>query len=404
MHPCNYAFMHPCNHVCTCFYYQRSNLSKRILLITNIPAPYRIPLFNKLNSELKKNNSEMLVAFSSRGYKRRKWEIDLEECLFNYKILDSGSIGLFNNEKTLFFYNGIYKLLKSFRPDHIIVSGFSIATLKLWFRSFFKRTNYIIWSGSINNKGRKDSPLRIIFRKLLIRRAKGFIVYGSRAKEYLIKLGAKEQDISVAINTTDINFYYNAINSLRNKPTTINCKKVLLYVGHLTRGKRVDQLLKIVKQLSLKRKDFILNIVGDGPEADNLQQFCRDSGIDSMVQFFGFKQKNELLKFYAEADIFLFPSDYDIWGLVLIEAMASGVPCISSINAGATIDFIKDDITGYAVDFEKLDYILSKIEYLLDNPEIAKQIGENAKKFVLENASLSKSAEGFTKLIINHVV
>jgi glycosyltransferase involved in cell wall biosynthesis len=379
-------------------------LNKRILLITNIPTPYRIPLFNKLNEELQKNYYKLLVTFGAETYSRRKWKLNLDECEFDYKILKSPKIRLGSNEKMMFLYAGLYRLLINFKPDVIIVSGFSIATFKLWLFSFFRNIKYIIWSGSINSKFRSDSSLRKLYRKVLVKRAAGFLAYGSKSKEYLIQLGANIENIFIAINTTDTLFFSSEVEKFKKQVQLENHRNVLLYVGNLTKGKRIELLLKIVKSLSGKRNDFILIIVGDGPEIFNLKRICTDLKIDSMVDFLGFRQKNDLIKYYAQADIFLFPSSYDIWGLVLIEAMASGLPCISSIYAGATADVIKNGITGYEVDFSNTDTVSDLIDHLLNHKEIAKKIAGNAKEYITENVSLKKSVNGFITIIQSHVL
>jgi glycosyltransferase involved in cell wall biosynthesis len=140
--------------------------------------------------------------------------------------------------------------------------------------------------------------------------------------------------------------------------------------------------------------------VGDGPYKDELKRIVEDWDIKDLVRFEGFKQKEDIPFYLARADCFLFPSDYDIWGLVLNEAMAAGVPCISSIHAGATHDLIIEGETGFAVDFTETGKAAEKITWIFDHPEKARIMGENASRFISENASLQKSAQGFVQAII----
>jgi glycosyltransferase involved in cell wall biosynthesis len=180
-----------------------------------------------------------------------------------------------------------------------------------------------------------------------------------------------------------------------------NNKKNLLYVGYLVKRKRLDLLLKSIKILAKKRTDFILKIVGDGPEKENLAKLVDNLGIAKFVSFEGYKQKEELIKYYAEADCFLFPTDFDIWGLVLVEAMAAGLPCIASIYAGSTYDLIIEGITGFSADFCETKIIAEKIWWLLNHPEYSRKIADAASNFIHEKINLRESSYGFLGAIIN---
>ena len=165
---------------------------KSVLLITNIPNPYRVPLFNKLNESLRQQGRHFKVLFAANGYARRKFELDYSEIQFNYDILSSRNIIIGNSEGVLFTYNGLLKSFNRFNPDVAIITGFSIGTLKLFLRSLVRMTNYIIWAGSIQNCYHPASFFRKTFRKILISRAKAFIAYGAKAKEYFMSLGVPE--------------------------------------------------------------------------------------------------------------------------------------------------------------------------------------------------------------------
>jgi glycosyltransferase involved in cell wall biosynthesis len=379
----------------------RSTKTDKILLITNIPTPYRIPLFNELNNQLKDEGLKQKVIFGSMGYDRRKWDIDMSDCQFEYEVLPSKTINLFDPEKTSFTYSGLYRVISREKPSIIITNAFSIATMKLWLRSYFKDIPYIIWSGAINRKDSPDFFLRRMQRKILIKRASGFIAYGTKAKEYLVSQGANPDKVEIGINTVDTQYFKSETEQYKDNPASGDGKKHLLYVGDLSSRKNVKRILKILKILSNIRSDIVLDIVGDGEDHVRLEKYVRDNNLTKFIVFHGFKQKSDIPKFMAKADCFLFQTDFDIWGLVLVEAMASGVPCISSIHAGATIDLIKDGETGFAMDFSETEKVADKIQWIFNNPEIAKEIAKNSILFVSEHASIRKSSEGFVKTINN---
>lgn len=370
----------------------------KILLVTNIPTPYRLPLFNELNGQLENKGLKLKVIFGALGYPRRKWELDMSKCHFDYKILLSKNIRYDNPEKISFTYSGLYRVISEENPSVIITNAFSIATMKLWLRSWLKSTPYIIWSGAVQRKYQTDLFLRKIQRRILINRASAFIAYGTKAKEYLISLGAKPEKIEIGINTVDADFYRVETERIRQQLRRDN-KRHLLYIGELSPRKNVLKVLQAIILLSKTRKDFILDIVGDGNEREKLERYIIEIGIENLVIFHGFKQKKDLPGILAQADCFLFQTDFDIWGLVLVEAMAAGLPCLSSIHAGATRDLIQEGINGFAMDFSETEKVAEKINWILDNHEQAKEISQNASRFIEENVSIEKSAEGFVRAI-----
>jgi glycosyltransferase involved in cell wall biosynthesis len=162
----------------------------------------------------------------------------------------------------------------------------------------------------------------------------------------------------------------------------------------------VESLLHVVRHLSGLRGDIRLVIVGEGSELEHLRNLAEKLGIAQLVSFAGFVQKPDIPRYMANADVFLFPTRFDIWGLVLVEAMAAGLPCIASLNAGATHDLVEEGVTGFAADFDDAEYVAGKIHWLLENPQIASKIGRNAADMIKSSVCLEKSAAGFVRGIM----
>ncbi len=378
-------------------------MGKKIILITNIPTPYRIPFFNELNRQLENRDLKLKIVFGGPGYTRRKWKINLSECRFDYVLLPSRRISYSDPERIIFTYSGLLRVISNEKPCVIITNAFSFATMKIWWQSFLKRRPFIIWSGAIGDSYRPDSFLRKFQRMLIIKRAKGFIAYGSRAKEYLMSLGAEEDKIEISINTVDTEFFANEAANYRENFISGDDKKRLLYIGDLSVRKNVLKVLKIVNSLIKLRSDIMLDVVGDGGIRAELERYAQDNNLTRFVTFHGFRQKHEIPKFLGQSKCFLFQTDFDIWGLVLVEAMAGGCPCIASIHAGSTYDLIKEGITGFAMDFSETEKIVERVNWILENPDLAKKIGQNASRFVTERASLEDSARGFREAVLKVV-
>ena len=367
---------------------------KKVIVVTNIPNPYRIPLFNEMWRLCNDRKIEFKVIFGAQNYARRKFVLDMNDCLFPYEILDSQKINFGNLEKIVFTYKGLLNALAKEKPDCIIINGFSVGTLRLWWRSWFTKTAYIIWSGTVKSRGGKFSFLRILQRKMLRRRASAFVAYGQRAKEYLQELGAASEKIFIARNTVDTRFFSEQTDRERLKLSPDVLRLHFTYVGFIIRKKNLLQLLKAVKILSLQRTDFVLDLIGDGQDKVYFEDYVKANQLEKVVHFAGFVQKSNLPTWLAKSSCFVFPSNYDIWGLVVNEAMAAALPCISSVNSGVTVDLIEDGKNGFAVDFSDPKLVAEKMNWILDNREKAKEFGLNARKTIAEKASIHVSARG----------
>ncbi len=377
-------------------------VSPLILVITNIPTPYRIPLFNELNRQLLAQGYGLKIIFGALGYSGRSWEINLEDCKFKYQILKSREVWLGKYESAIFTYPGLNQLIRKDTPVAIVANGFSVATSKLWLRNLVKPTPYIIWSGAIatETEYRPMSRARILQRKLLVKGAAAFVAYGTMAKDYLVSLRADEDKVHIAINTVDTDFFQREADQWRNKDNFRNINK-LLFVGVLSQRKRLDLVLRAIRILSEKRKDFILQVVGEGSKRKAFESLARELKVTQYVSFEGPKQKSDIAKYLAQSSCFLFPTEFDIWGLVLNEAMATGLPCISSIHAGATHDLICDGRTGFAMEFSNVKSVADRIDWLLNHPEEAHAIGLAGRSFIDKRANLRVSASGIVAAVIS---
>lgn len=368
---------------------------RQALLITNIPTPYRIPLFVELSRQLTARSYRLKVVFAAMGYSRRQWRINLDGCGFDYEILTSRPWMIGRSESVSFTYPGLSRLIQRDRPDVILVSGYSIATVKLWLRSLFRPTPYILWSGTIDSQHDSFPRLRQWQRRLLVSRASAFVAYGSMARDYLIRLGAPRDRIQIATNTVDTEFFRRESQRLR----TNTASQEFLYIGDLSERKRPDLLIQAFARLAKRHSAATLRLVGDGPARGVLERMVRELGIGSRVHFDGYRQRSELPAYLARACCFVFPTGYDIWGLVLTEALAAGLPCIASVNAGATHDLIQDGVTGFQVDFTDVESVAQKMGYIVEHPLEAQRMGLAASQFIRERASLTVSAAGLVRAV-----
>lgn len=180
-------------------------------------------------------------------------------------------------------------------------------------------------------------------------------------------------------------------------------KKLLLYLSRVAKEKNLDFLLNAVVEMKKKRQDFHLVLVGGGKELPDYQKKVIRMGLDEVITFTDKQEKKLANRFFGAADIFVFPSVTETQGIVISEAMASGMPAVA-INKMGPSDIIKNNIDGYLCDLN-LGEFTGRIEGLLDDDALRHKMGmqakENAKEFSKESCA-SKMEALYERTISNH--
>lgn len=154
---------------------------------------------------------------------------------------------------------------------------------------------------------------------------------------------------------------------------------ILLYVGGLTRRKKPDLLLHVVKMVQKSLKDVKLLIIGEGEERNNLESLARHLGVSGSVLFLGYVPDSELPKYYAAADLFVSASVIEGFGLVFVEAMATGKPVVA-FGVSSMPEVIGDG--GILVPPMNMKAFSEAVQILLTNKSLALQLGEKGFKRV----------------------
>lgn len=161
-------------------------------------------------------------------------------------------------------------------------------------------------------------------------------------------------------------------------------KKVAIAVGQFIHRKGFDVLLKAWAECD---KDYELYIIGAEPTKEYLN--IKEKLHLENVHFEGFKRKEELRCYYQAADLFVFPTREDIWGLVVNEAMANGLPVITTDKCVAGLELIKNGESGYVIPSENTVLLTEKINLILRDDSMRQRMAENAlntiRKYTIEN-------------------
>jgi len=158
----------------------------------------------------------------------------------------------------------------------------------------------------------------------------------------------------------------------------VSCDTPLLfYAGRLGNEKQPDFLLRSVAYLR-KTHDFHLALAGGGPMERELHSLAAQLGIADRVIFCGWIPHEQIADYYAAADVFVFPSTGDAMGMVLVEAMSLGVPCVAVDKFGPR-ELVIDGVTGLLVPFSEQAFA-GAVGHLLDNPPLCRRMGQAARQ------------------------
>ena len=359
---------------------------KKVVIITNIPSPYRVDFFYYLQTHYEEYQFHIL--YSSRNEDNRKWDIDGKKML-NSHFLPSFTIKIKKryDNKYIHIPRDVKKMLQKLKPDVVVGSEYNPTVIQAVRYCKKNRIPYVSWTDGTLYSERNINKLQRYLRKYVVSRADAYIASSSKSKEAQIHYGAREDKISVSYLTIDIEKYV-------QEPRGTG-KGQILYVGSLIERKGVDLLFKALACVS---SSYTLILAGDGPEKERLQKQAEQLGIAERVQFAGYLDREQLLQYYAESDLFVLPTREDCFALVILEAMCSGLPVICSRYADGVYDLIEDGKNGLVVDPAQTGEFGEKIELLLRDKTLQKGMREASKK-VVHKFSFEKVADEFVKAI-----
>jgi 1,2-diacylglycerol 3-alpha-glucosyltransferase len=326
-------------------------MRRRLVILTEIISPYRIPLFNAL---AKHPGVDLHVIFlAETDPNLRQWQVYKDEIEFGYEVLPSWrkQIGSYN----MLLNRGVGRALKAAAPHVILCGGYNyVASWQALIWAQAHETPFLLWSESNQQDLRRGQALVESLKDKFLHRCAGFVVPGRSAREYLADRGIKEEQIFTALNAVDNSLFEKAAAEARHNSDRCRAElglpeRYILFVGRLVIEKGIFDLLSAYARLDPHlRREVGLVIVGDGSCRTELQQQAADVTPGAIV-FPGFAQREQLGAYYALAEMLVLPTHSDTWGLVVNEAMACSLPVIVSRTAGCAADLVREDWNGSLV-------------------------------------------------------
>lgn len=277
---------------------------------------------------------------------------------------------------------GMFGKIKAFAPDIILFMDPRLLALQSFplFRLYFGKARLFATFHTDNFKYNK-----IYFRipyvvtgwlyRMMMNNYSQVISVSSYAQSILDNAGVKNTS-GIWSGGVDATLFHpgKRCETFRREILQNDEEKIALYVGRIAKEKGLERLLPLFKQAREQNVRWLM--VGDGDDRKALQEQVKDLP----VTFIGKQTGEDLAKAYASSDVFVFPSQTDTFGLVLIEAMASGLPVVA-FNHGGVPDIIDDQVNGLMLDAAS-DVLPSVFRELVSNQALRMKLGANGRTSV----------------------
>jgi len=194
-------------------------------------------------------------------------------------------------------------------------------------------------------------------------------------KEKTITTYTCESGIEVIPNFVDTELYRPKENGDFRKHIAPDGEKILIHISNFRPVKRVTDTIRILEKVLLEIPAKLI-LVGDGPDRSECERLCRQLGLFEKVKFLG--KQDGLVEILNSADVFLIPSQSESFGLAALEAMACGLPVVSS-SVGGLPELIRHNETGFIAEIGDVDRMAKYVVELLSNERKYKLFSENSR-------------------------
>ena len=358
----------------------------------NIPSPYMVERFNALAD---RDAFEFEAWFNDRIEAGRSWEVDEASWRFCHRYLPA---------TRLFGRTQHWPLpVLGRRPDVLVSLYAEPAFLAGWALARWRGIKTGFWVEVTFDRWVKRTPMKEAIKQWLFPKVDAIVTVGDDGKGFAARYRADAKRIFFAPHVIDVLHYQSRAAAARPERDALRRELGLagttfIYVGRLWWGKGINYLLDAFERVQRQSSAPVsLLLVGDGPEEARLKQTCAERGIRNVV-FAGFRQKAELPRYYAVADVFVFPTLGDPYGLVVDEAMACRLPVISTAAAGEIRDRIEEGVNGYIVPSEDSAALAGAMRTLAEDTALRERMGEvSAQK--IQGHTPERWAEDFVGIV-----
>ena len=282
-----------------------------------------------------------------------------------------------------FSFFQMFRLVLKLRPDIIHVHAPNFFSSFAGVVGKILRTPVLVTIHRVEVMPTKN-PLIYFARRIALNLFDRIVAVSEAVKQLTEKCGACKTKISVIWNSADEdNFKPRSKEKTRRLLRLPLEKGIILFVGRLAPVKGVHYLIRAMPFV-LRKREAILVIVGDGPERSNLQHLVEISGLQPYVLFLGHIHPEKLALYYNAADVFVLPSLIEGHSVVLLEAMASGLPVVAT-DVGGNNESIINEVNGFLVCSKDYDALAWAISTILGDEKIRQRFSRKSLELYRSN-------------------
>lgn len=335
----------------------------KVALVTNMPAPYRVPMWNLLGDRLGEN---FLVLFCAAREPNRQWNVP--PMRFRHVFLKERY-----HEKApgIYVHNNpdVRRHLRSFRPDVVITGGFNPTMLYAFLYALVRRKKHIPVSDAWAWAERHLTPLHRAVRNFVYRFSHAFLACSEKGRDYFASYGLKTSSIFISHYTVSDG----TLPALAEHGRHFD----LLFSGQFTERKNPVFFTEVARTLAQRGRKLRVLLLGDGPLRETMLERLREANID--FHYAGYARQEDLPGFYASSRLFLFPTQYDAWGVVAQEAMLAGTPVCTTPYAGCSEELVLPDVNGFVLPLDAAAWA-DRCERLLSETQTWERFSQAARQ------------------------
>jgi glycosyltransferase involved in cell wall biosynthesis len=295
----------------------------------------------------------------------------------------------------LFFDRSILKLMRK-NKMRLIIREIPFQTPPFGQLSYFKSNPVFTENMELQSRGiafKLRALLTMYIRRFLYRRADASLNYTSHALQILPSYGINPKAIFVSYNTSDTDSLLSERERImQSSPFLPMCQRIL-HIGRLVKWKRVDLLIDAFQKIAKKHPDCELVIIGDGPEKETLIRQAKETGLSERIIFAGAIYDSFTLgRYMYESTVYVLAG---MGGLSINDAMCFSLPVICSVCDGTEKDLITDGVNGYFFKEGDANSLADRIDKILSDKELSKQMGEEAYRVIKEKINLNTVAQRY---------